>query len=334
MLMGLTPALLLAQGGYNQERIERAYESFKITFDREFASSVSVEDSAIVQRQIITTTIPEWFIFPGRVSGYSQIIHGISDPGLDPAMAMHQAWLRALALAAIAWQCTVHTIMDNFHLAGVQSDMAGKFNVFTDITATRNLAPDSYELIAQHYTTGGEMIVLVGFKEIIVTDSSERVIAGIENFDSEHVVKNRPLIIGRKSVEITSINNQGRETTARWARDKSMNAVEITSFLDTSDIYPAQNQLIYRMPEDVALPSPSSEYPITFSLSHGLWNAYISAVLQHLEVKDNYGSQVKNMDERYDQNFQGLTRVIFSGGGSFRIKQAAIIENRLLLEFD
>lgn len=332
--MVLAPYLLFGQGGQNGDPIERAYESFKMTFENEFSSAAAVEDSTELQRKTIATTLPGWFVFPGQLSGYSQITHGISDPGLDPAMALKQAWLRAVALAVIAEQSSVHTIMDNYHLASDYSHMAGKFNVFTGIAAERRISSSNYQLIAQHFTPGGEMIVLLGFLGNDFDDGDEKIMVRVENFDAEHLLKSRPLITGRNVVEIVYTNSDGLETKAKWVRDKSMNAIEFFSHVDTVIVQPFHHKLIYRLPDDVELPISPVEFPVSFSLAHGLWNACISAVLHHLELRDSYGSQVKNLDERFDEHFQGLTRVIFSGEGSFRIKQATIIENRLVLEFE
>lgn len=332
--MLFTPYLLLGQGGQNGDPVERAYDYFKMTFENEFSSAAAVEDSTELQRKTIATTLPEWFVFPGRYSGYKHVIHGISDPGLDSAMALQQAWLRAMALAVIAEQSSVYTIMDNYHMASGNDHMAGKFNVFTGISAERRISSSNYQMIAQHFTPGGEMIVLLGFLGNDFNDGDEKIMVRVENFDAEHLLQSRPMIIGRYSVEIIYTDSVGHETKATWVRDKSMNAIEFFSYVDTVNVQPFHHKLIYRLPDDVELPSAQVEFPVSFSLAHGLWNACISAVLHHLELRDSYGSLVKNLDERFDEQFQGLTRVIFNGQGSFRIKQAKIIENRLVLEFE
>lgn len=337
LAIALTIWLPVTYGQTDTERkkTDKAYESFKQTFDQEFEDGKPAKDVDQTSEQPVTyyppVNLPEWFFD----YGVGLKMTGISDPGMDSLTAFMQAKMRAMALLSAANSYQIETVMDNYYIEKNGAKTLGKFNAFTTISTALPANDDSFETVASFYAPTGEMIVLVEMKDISTSsDTCDRISCTIGNFESEQTLSRRPVYLRRVAMEWEINPCRGTLSTANWVLSESMGRYDILSEMDSMVIEPVRGTFNYLTPETSSRQLPEAEFQELFKLDKGLWIGYISAMINQLEKMEVFNSQIKNLDETYLEHFQGLTRVIFSGQGSFRIKQAKIIENRLVLEFE
>jgi hypothetical protein len=329
--------LLAAFGQTDAERkkTDRAYESFKQTFDYEFEDSKPAKDEDQTSEQPVVyyppVNLPEWFFDYGHGSR----MIGISDPGMDSLTALNQARLRAIALLALSHSYRIETVMDNYYIEKGGARTLGKFNVFTTISSALPANDEGFETIASFFAPTGEVIVLVEMQDISSSsDTCDRIECTIGNFESEQTLTRHPVYMRRVAMDMEINQCRGVKTTANWVQSESMGRYDILSELDSMNIAPVRGTFKYLTPESYHQKLPEAAFQEFFNLDKGLWSGYISALINNLEKMEIFNSQIKNLDETYHRQYQGLTRVIFSFESSFRVKQTYIMDNQLLMGFE
>jgi hypothetical protein len=331
--------VLSGQTNPDRVRVERAYDSFKETFDTEFEPKPSIKDdrqtSDITRAYYPPVSLPGWFFDHGSTTEQDRRMIGISDPGIDSLSAYKQAFRRAMALLALSSDYRIETIMDNYYNERSGKKTRGKFNVFTSISAAMPADEDDFELLESYYAPTGEMIVLVGLKDHkYLPDTCNNLTCIFENFESEQILTRRPLYLKRTAMDFAATRCSGINSTARWVRNESMGRYDILSEMDTLKFEMVSSMFKYIVPDAVKTVFPGEAFPQFFSLEKGLWNGYITALINRIEQIDQYNSQIKNLDEYFSEQFQGLTRVIFTAEGGFSVKRTIVTENQILLELD
>lgn len=340
-IMLFCSALILSgQTNPDRGRVERAYDSFKETFQKEFEHTPQTKEDPRTSDMAMVyyppVNLPGWFFDHGSRTLQDRRMIGISDPGVDSLAAYEQAVRRAMALLALSADFRIETIMDNYYNERSGTKTLGKFNVFTSINADMPVNEDDFELLESYYAPTGEMIVLVGLKDLkYPPDTCNTVKCFVENFESEQTLSRRPVYLKRTALDFAASRCSGMKSTASWVRNESMDRYEIISGMDTLAFEMVYGAFKYIEPDFGQTKLPEENFPQFFSLDKGLWNGYFTALLNRIEqIDQQYNSQIKNLDENYDEQFQGLTRVIFTAEGSFSIKRTIISDNRILLELD
>ncbi len=321
-----------------RQKIDRDYEVFKQQFDAEFLEKNTIKPE--VEKQpgrrgyYAPFDLPAWLFevwdhAPGRT-----LAIGISDPGMDSIQGYRQALIRAMGMVALSEKCRIENVLDNYYLDKEQRKTLGKFNSFTNLFAIKALSYKSISILQQETTSFGETILLIALTQDLTAklpDGEVKLL--IENFESEQTQTKKPFIIGKTRSTLQYPDITGQRQIYTWQKSFAPNVSEIESGTDTLVPFNFEKSFTYRTPltSNVQTKSNFSQY---FTLEQGLWDAWQSAVVNHLEQMDVFNSQVKNLDEQAGDQFQGLIRVIFSGEGSFRISRAIIEENQLRLEFE
>lgn len=322
-----------------RQKIDRDYEVFKQQFDAEFQDKNTIKPE--VEKQpgrrgfYAPFELPAWLFevwdhAPGRT-----LAIGISDPGMDSIQGHRQALIRALGMVALSEKCRIENVLDNYYLDKEQRKTLGKFNSFTNLFAIKSFSYKSISIIQQEMTSFGETILLIALTQDLTTklpDGEVKLL--IENFESEQTQTKKPFIIGKVRSILQYPDSAGQLQTYTWQKNIAPNVGEIESGTDSLVPFDFEKSFTYRAPQVSPELKPTNDFSQYFTLEQGLWDAWQSAVINHLEQMDVFNSQVKNLDEQLGDQFQGLIRVIFSGEGSFRISLAIVEENQLLLEFE
>ncbi len=342
-LIVIAALLVLAITGIAQTEpvktpVDSSYESFIKTFDAEFQVSPNQSQDrnnpAGPKGFYPAVELPAWLLNGWEADEIRRTGVGISDPGMDSMQGFQQAMIRALAMIAMSENCQIENVLDNYYLDKQGKKTLGKFNSFTSLFASKSFSYNSVVIKERIVNSNGETILLVS----LTRDLTARVPDGevkylIENFESEQTETKNPFVLGKMRTTLQYFDTTGQKRVSTWQRSYSPGGAGIESGEDTLRVLNFDKAFIYFVPTGADTVQPSSEFSQFFTLEYGLWNAWQSAIVSHLEQLDVFASQVKNLDEQSGKGFQGLTRVIFSGEGAFSVKAAIVRENKLLLEF-
>lgn len=313
-----------AQGNNPDHRkVEHAYESFKETFDDE----IGIPEEPKVNSRTVSSfgpaaMLPAWFfnfreLYPGR-----NLVIGISDPGQDSTTAHQQAIVRALALASFAHQSNVQNISDNYYLEKTGSKTLGKFNSFTSFSTQSDLG---YDLVESVYTQNREVLVLIEPKT--ETEIKLNIEARMVLFQSETLGK----MATRLSLETDAVIQRDEVIFTSWLLIETGSDFDIVS--TWNDEYIALPAIKYKYLSPISHES-TNILQYVFDTRYGLWYAYLNAMAANMEQMDVFSSQVKFIDENFDQRFQDLTRVVFSDVISFRLSKILVYDNQLSIFLD
>ena len=343
-LIVIAALLILAIHGKSQTEpvktpVDRNYEAFIKTYDAEFPGSLLETQEKMKPAgpkgffpavDLPAWLLEGWEVVEGRRTGI-----GISDPGMDSIQGFQQALVRALAMIALSGSCQIENVLDNYYLDKEGKKTLGKFNSFTTLFSSKSFSYKSIAVQKQMVNSNRETILLVSLTQ----DLTARVQDGevkylIENFESEQTETKNPFVLGKMRATLQYADTAGRKRILTWQRSYSPGGAGIESGEDSLSVLNFEKAFTYLPPKDAEQLQPSSEFSQFFTLEYGLWNAWQSAVVSHLEQLDVFASQVKNLDEQSGKGFQGLTRVIFSGEGGFWLKRAIVKDNQVSLEFE
>ena len=307
-----------------KKQVEKAYEQFREEFHREFGDEEAEKENKKVITYRPAVLLENWLCAPRDKGAGKTISLGISDPGLDSTDAMKQATLRALSLAAFMRRSEIQNISDNYYIEDAGTKTLGKFNSFTSFTSVDTLG---FSVIDYQYTTNGEMIALIG---AIKNDDNVHVIRSeLELFQSETSGR----LLTRLMLKIDAENYEGEKIDASWLLKENSRSYEIVSEWMGRRIDPPQARLKYMsQQEEMQHEFDISDY--RFDLKYGLWYAYLNALAANMEQMEVFASQVKFLDEKFDDRFQDLTRVVFAETISFRVKSIRILDNQLSVDLE
>ena len=317
------PLLSIAQQ-YEPEpkAIEKEFNAFLNSFDKEFDSEDFTNSEVNVLSYCPAVILPEWFV--NYNSQNSQTSLGISDPGLDSLDALNQAIHRALALASFGRHARIKNVSDNYYIDNEGKKNLGKFNSLTLYLSSDSLA---YKLRNSTYTTNGEALVLIE----MTNDPSNRIAleSSIELYQSETTGS----VFSRLKMETKSPADEDKHLKSSWTLMESSHSYEISSIWEDRLLQLPQAKYKYLLPSGLN-DSTSQNNDFAFDMKYGLWYAYINALAVNMEQMDVFSSQVKILESKYDEQYQDLSRVIFSEALSFTIAGIQVVDNRLSLKLN
>ncbi len=303
--------------------VEEQYEQFEKDFLQEFGEDVPDDGKKLVLSYRPTVALQEWFFEAENQQG-NGICFGVSDAGLDSLDALEQATLRALTLASFAGKSKIQNVSDNYYLEHAGSRTLGKFNSFTSFVAIDTLC---YKLLEKQYTSNGEMIVKIkadpSAGDAMILESN------LELFQSETT----GLLITRVFLETQAKKPTGEKLHASWMLQETPRNIEIESTWNGQQLNLLQAKFKY-CPDHAIAPEKVDMADFWFDMKYGLWYAYINAMAVNMEQMEVFNSQVKFLDEKYDERFQDLTRVVFSETVSFQISGIKMIDNQMSVSLE
>ncbi len=305
----------------SRSQVENAYESFKNEFHNELG-----EADEVVRKNVLAyrpaVKLPEWFVNFNNTDPGSLLSVGISDPGLDSLDALEQATVRALAIAAFSKKSLIQNVSDNYYLDKDGVKTLGKFLSFTYYITRDTLG---FKLLEYEYTSNGEMLVLIDCAPS--GDILFYINSNIELFQSETSGK----VVSRLLFEVEAQSNMGEELKDSWLVNENSHSFEIESHWDGEalEFVPAK----YRYYSEI-LPDNNGDNigDFSFDMKYGLWYAYINALAANMEQMEVFNSRVKFLDDRYDQQFQDLTRIVFTENTAFNIAGLSVNDNKLTIK--
>lgn len=306
----------------NNEEVEKAYEQFKETFNEEFNEKPDKETETAILSYRPLVKLEQWFF--GVEQHSDLMVIGVSDPGLDSLDARNQAVLRALALGAFARKSHIQNVSDNYYIEQSGRKTLGKFNSFTRYAATDKLG---YEIINEQYTGNAEMLVFI--KVIEGRDDAMVIDANLELFQSETSGQ----LMNRLLLDIEATTQNGEHLHATWMLKENSKSIEIQSSWNGQQLDLLRAKYRY-MPQVLAPENQVGDGAFQFEMKYGLWYAYINAMAVNMEQMEVFNSKVKFLDEKYDEQFQDLTRVVFTQTASFRLAGMQIHDNLLSVILD
>jgi len=305
----------------SRSSVENAYESFKKELHEELGDTDDGEQNTVLAYRPIVR-LPDWFINFKNTDPNHSLSVGISDPGLDSVNALEQATVRALAIAAFSNKSLIQNVSDNYYLDKDGAKTLGKFISFTYYTSQETLG---LKLLDYEYTSNGEMLVLIDY--VNTGDTNYNIKSNIELFQSETSGK----VISRLLFEVEAQSNQGEDLKDSWLVKENRNSFEIESEWDGESLafIPAK----YRYVSDLSTGENADNIgDFNFDMKYGLWYAYINALATNMEQMEVFNSQVKFLDDKYDRQFQDLTRIVFTENTTFNIAGFTISDNKLTIK--
>lgn len=308
----------------DKKHVEKAYEKFREEFHQEFDGDQEKKEGKQVMTYRPAVLLENWLFAPRDKEAGKTISLGVSDPGLDSTDAMKQATLRALSLAAFMRRSEIQNISDNYYIEDAGTKTLGKFNSFTSFVSLDTLG---FSLVDYQYTTNGEMIALIDVMNR--NENPYTIRSELELFQSETSGR----LLTRLMLTVVAENSEGENIHASWLLKENSRSYEIVSDWNGQRIDPLQARLKYLSPQE----KMQHEFAISdyrFDLKYGLWYAYLNALAANMEQMEVFTSQVKFLDEKFDDRFQDLTRVVFTETISFRVKGIRILDNQLSVDLE
>lgn len=301
----------------DRKNVEQANKKFKDEIHKELEDDLKGNSNHVLTYQP-AVKLPSWLFNLEDYSSANILSVGISDPGLDSLEALEQATLRAITLAALSKNCQVQNLSDNYYFDMDGHKTLGKFNSFTNFKSSAVLAINLLEIV---YTGNKEMVVLIDAEE---SHSGFSVNANIELFQSETSGQ----IMSRLQFDLDAESPDGQKSTLSWLLQENDKSYEIKSESDGNRVDIPNAKYKYRTPEtDNGGTAPNNAY--NFSMKYGFWYAYILAMSVNMEQMETFSSQIKTMDDLFDDQFQDLTRIVYSEEFAFTLEKIRVIDNQL-----
>lgn len=322
----------------HRNKVEQAYESFKQEFREEFGGEfLEVEngDTTTLISFKKAVTLPGWMFSKNPDHQKTYTVIAMSDPGLDSALALEQARIRALALIVLENRSSIQNISDNYYLDRSGERTLGKFNSFTNIAAAAVLNSDQFRVVSVEYTSNNEAILMASLPADAINnpEACDTIRCSLELFQSETGKTNKASLVSRLIFNIDYTGCDSVQKHAHWQLNESSGSLEVISELNKNQLQipRAKYKYISDRLVDSLQQIQEPDQPIAFELKYGLWYGYIRGIASQLEHLDVFNLQVKNMDDDFYRLYQDLTRVISSQDLSFRITSISVSENRILL---
>ncbi len=312
--------------------IEKQYEDFKKTFDKEFEyESMEEVDGQELQFEypLPPAELPAWMLDGTTVTGNGELlVFGISDPGLDSTLAMEQAKIRALGLLSIFSSAEIQNITDVYSNEMGGDAIIGKFSSYSKIESYLNYSLSHLKLIKQGFTSFGEAIVLAGIEVqgMNTSDIKGRVIA--DYFLSEEGEYDDLFVYSTLNFDLKLRNNLVSEYSCHSTRKNIL----ITSKHKSERLDFEYGRFKYYLPQEIAIADDELLNYSYSDLRDGLWNAYLSAILRQIEMADKRTSEIKQMGDQYAGKFQTLTREISNLKLSFELTGFFVKDNAVYIK--
>jgi len=131
--------------------------------------------------------------------------------------------------------------------------------------------------------------------------------------------------------EVDAQSNRGEDLKSSWLVKENRDSFEIESEWDgeSLEFIPAKYKYVTDLSENE---NSDNNGDFSFDMKYGLWYAYINALAANMEQMEVFNSQVKFLDDKYDRQFQDLTRIVFTENSTFNIAGLKINDNKLSIK--
>ena len=313
--------------------IEKQYENFKMTFDKEVGDEAGADTKEQVKfvSHLRPYELPAWMLQFKSLPGTDQLlVFGISDPGLDTLMAIQQAKIRALGLLSIFRGAMVQNITDVYSNESDFDDIVGKFTSYSKIEAISTATLGQLEIFDQGFTGYGEAIVLAGIKERALVVESESPVVVADYFISEEGEYDDLFVYNTYNFRVDSPG----EFTSGFSCHNTKRSILISSIHNNRELEFEYGRFKYYFRQEIVI-SEEELFRYSYSdLSDGLWNAYLSGILRQVEMAEKHTSEIKRMGDRYSGKFQNLSREISNIQLGFELSGIFIKDNKLYVKLN
>jgi len=287
--------------------IEKQYENFKKTFDKEVGDEAGTDTKEQVKfvSHLRPCELPAWMLQLKSLPGTNQmLVFGISDPGLDTLPAIEQAKIRALGLLSIFRGAMIQNITDVYSNETGYDDIVGKFTSFSRIEAISPITTGQLEIIEQGFTSYGEAIMLAGIKERALVADTEKPVVVADYFISEEGEYDDLFVYSTYNFQV---ENPGG-SASKFSCHNTKRSILIKSTHNNRELDFDYGRFKYYFPQGITF---NDEELLNYSnadLSDGLWNAYLAGILRQVEMAEKHTSEIKRMGDQYSGKFQNLSR--------------------------
>lgn len=340
--LGFLPLLCFSQS-YQDERREDKNRLQEI-LEKEIDKSRGAQNDRPGFSTLFPDHLPEW-INGISSSGNGKIyVLGISDPGLDYNDAIHLAKFRLIGVASLIYKASLGNMRD-FYTKEEDSKYANAFIDYTRFYASGNIDTSMVEVLNEHVTRFDE-VVLLGVLDVssfhdhnnhggsfeITTDmisharrygnSTELVSRSNLNIKLDDAARGIYFNTDYQHHAINKIINT--ETRINGVNISSLPAMSLKYVIDGESENIDDGQTVQANPVNRSF---------GFSLRHGLWYAYYTAILFQLSDKA-YGDAVNvyNLNELFNRFTQNLTREVVKNQVDCLDAKITIHDNQLFLE--
>ena len=313
------------------QEIEKQYENFKKTFDKEIGDEADIYDKDPTKfvSHFSPCELPSWMLQFQAVPGGGQLlVFGISDPGLNTTLAIEQAKIRALGLLSIFGRAAIQNITDFYSNEIGYDDIVGKFTSYSKIEALSSVDYNQLEILHQGFTDFGEAIVLarIGKRTRETDPANLHVIA--DYFLSEEGEYDDLFVYSTYNF----IVEKPGEFSSEFSCHNTKRSILIKSSYNNQELEFDYGRFKYYFPQEITI-SEEELFSYSYSdLSDGLWNAYLACILRQIEMIEKNTSEIKRMGDQYSGKFQTLTREISNIRLSFEQSGIFVEENTLYVK--
>lgn len=321
-----------AQQNTNPTPVEKQYESFKNTFDKEINHNPENNpnnNKSVSGYNYQPCGLEPWitdFSVPDKENLLLTL--GISDPGLDSADAIRQAEIRAKGMLALFSQTEIQNITDSYTNEYHGSEILEKFTSFSKIESKKNISISGFRIYQQGFTSFGEAIVVAGIPKSAYAENNPTIRTYAEYFLSEEGENDRLKMTSTYKLFIADEAGNAVDFTAH----KTKNGILVNSILNSDSLAFDYSKFRYFTKN---IPEISEDELFEYSyadLTNGLWNAWLLASLRQIEMGEKYTSDLRKMGDLYSAKYQNLTREISENQLGFDLEKVFIKDNMIYLK--
>lgn len=313
--------------------IEKQYENFKMTFDKEVGDEAGTDNKEKVKfvSHLRPCELPGWMLQLKPLAGSDQLlVFGISDPGLDTLIAIQQAKIRALGLLSIFRGAMLQNITDVYSSETDFDDIVEKFTSYSKIEAISVATLGQLEILDHGFTDYGEAILVAGIKDRIQDTDFENPVVVADYFISEEGEYDNLFVYSTYNFWVDSPG----KFTSGFSCHNTKRSILINSTHNNRELEFEYGRFKYYFKQEIAI-SEEELFSYTYSdLSDGLWNAYLSGILRQVEMAEKHTSEIKRMGDQYSGKFQNLSREISNIQLGFEQSGIFIKDNKLYVKLN
>lgn len=333
----LISLIIISNYGFSQNK--KNYKKFREEFSKEFNDSEENNNTRRDTKNIFQKIdLPEWFFNPTQSNDSIIYAIGISDPEMNKDKAFSLAEMRAKAITAFSYNSNIKGLSDNYSNEKKlkHSDTYSTlFGDFYNIKSKLNFDTSAFKIEKTYFTDYNEAIVLSSY-----------------TFKNNHSLKNDTVNFfaeifnikkkAKRNHQIKALIKINSEIKSPIKDTTKYFSYKIKSLGESNKIYSAfagEEHIIknnnYRYKNSENPENKEIDKYITHSLSNGLWNAYISVLMQNILFSlENYKVKIKNLNDNYNKKNQNITRQILEKNISTKIQKIIIKNNKLIIKVD
>ncbi len=311
-----------------RNKIDKDRENFEAVFRQAFPE----EDTGSSMQHlydILPEKLPLW-IFQGQ---RAEISLGISDPGLDSAMAIKQATIRAIAMHALLQKTHYKNISDDYSALKETSRKGTYQTKYQDLSKITTTIPYAKELPKPEkifFTKYGEALVLLKTLEEQSLQDTMKVQAEY----MQVLIERNTLPERIEFVNFKILSTDSAFYSSNYSYKKFNRSYEINSSINEKEISIPARSFHYIKADSLAEDSIGTNM-LCFDLNKGLWNAYIHGSLSTINLCAKQMPQfIKNTYDNYSAKDEQLVRSVTSVVFKTDIEGIKIKDNEIHLLID